>query len=67
MQKEQNIDLVSSRYGQTYKDAARWYHSTEWATHGWVSDKMMKSVIYHLHNAEIIDRQQEIPEIIWRR
>ena len=65
MQNEEVIKEVSKRYGQKEKDVERWYHSTEWAIHGWVSDKMIKSVIYHLKAAEIIKADQEIPELIW--
>ena len=67
MQDDAAISLVSERYEQKLKDVERWYHSTEWAIHGWVSDKMMKSVIYHLRVAEIIGEDQEVPELIWRR
>lgn len=67
MRNEDAIPIVSHRYKQQLKDVERWYHSTEWAIHGWVSDKMMKSVIYHLKTAEIIGTQEVIPELIWRR
>lgn len=67
MQSDESIALVSERYEQKLKDVERWYHSTAWAIHGWVTDKMMKSVIYNLVAAEIIDEKQEIPELIWRR
>ncbi|MFT4667442.1 MAG: sulfonate transport system substrate-binding protein [Polaribacter sp.] len=61
------IQLVSERYDQKLEDVARWYHSTGWAIHGWVSDKMVKSVLYHLKVAKIIGENQEIPELIWRK
>lgn len=61
------IDLVSKRFEQKPEDVERWYHSTGWAIHGWVSDKMLKSVIYHLKMAEIIGQDDEIPELVWRR
>ena len=67
MQSDEAIGLASKRYHQQYNDVARWYHSTEWAIHGWVSDKMVKSVIYHLRMANIITTEQEVPELIWRR
>lgn len=67
MQSDQAIALVSERYQQKIQDVERWYHSTEWAIHGWVSDKMLRSVIYHLRIAGIIGQEQEIPELIWRR
>ncbi|MEO1624749.1 MAG: substrate-binding domain-containing protein [Bacteroidota bacterium] len=61
------IDQVSKRYKLQLKDAARWYHSTEWAIHGWVSDKMLKSVVYHLRSAGIVGQDDRIPELVWRR
>ncbi|WP_070137346.1 substrate-binding domain-containing protein [Crocinitomix algicola] len=61
------IKQVSERYGQQLKDAERWYNSTEWAIHGWVSEKMMRSVIYHLQTAEIIGENDAIPELVWKR
>ena len=67
MQDEKVISLVSERYGQKMKDVERWYHSTEWAIHGWVNDKMLKSVVYHLRVAEIVGEDQEIPDLVWRR
>lgn len=59
--------IVASRYGLQPNDAERWYNSTEWAIHGWVSDKMVENVIYHLRTAEIIGHEQEVPELIWKR
>ena len=67
MQNEEVIDLVSERYEQKPEDAARWYHSTEWAIHGWVRNKVIKSVIYNLRAAEIIGEDDVIPELIWNR
>ena len=67
MQDENAIQLVSDRMHLKLEDVERWYHSTEWAIHGWVSDKMIKSIIYHLKMAEIIGKEEDIPELIWRR
>tara|TARA_B110000046_G_C12987508_1_gene396331 strand:+ start:187 stop:1047 length:861 start_codon:yes stop_codon:yes gene_type:complete len=61
------IKLVSERYDQKINDVARWYNSTEWAIHGWVGEKMMKSVIYHLQTANIIGEDEEIPDLVWKR
>lgn len=61
------IKQVSERYALKIKDVERWYNSTEWAIHGWVSDKMMKSVIYHLETANIIEKQTKKPDLIWKR
>lgn len=67
MQNPEAIKLVSERYGQQLADVERWYHSTEWAIHGWVSNKMIESVIYNLNIAGIILEEADIPELIWTR
>jgi ABC-type nitrate/sulfonate/bicarbonate transport system substrate-binding protein len=67
MHNEAMIKLVSERYNQKMKDVERWYYSTEWAIHGWVGEKMMKSVIYHLQTADILAEDVEIPELVWKR
>ncbi|MFT5386512.1 MAG: sulfonate transport system substrate-binding protein, partial [Saprospiraceae bacterium] len=67
MQNDEAIKLVSDRFGQKLSDVERWYHNTEWAIHGWVSEKMLKSVIFHLRAADIIGKEERIPELIWRR
>ena len=61
------IKQVSERYKLKMEDVAKWFHSTEWAIHGWVSDKMVDSITYNLKVAGIIDGNQEIPELIWKR
>lgn len=61
------IPLTSERYNQKVNDIERWYHSTEWAANSWVSDKMIKSVIFHLKAAKILKEDQTIPELIWKR
>lgn len=67
MHDDSNVQLVSERYDQKIKDVERWYNSTEWAIHGWVSEKMIKSVLFHLQLAEIINKEDKIPELIWKR
>jgi len=67
MQNDTIIPEVAKRYDQRLKDVERWYNSTEWAIHGWVGDKMMKSVIYHLQTAEIIGEDEIIPDLVWKR
>jgi sulfonate transport system substrate-binding protein len=62
-----HIMMVASRYGQQLKDAERWYHATEWATHGWVSDKMLKSVVHNLQMAELINPHTPVPDLVWKR
>ncbi len=67
MQNPQAIDMVSKRYNQQPVDVERWFHSTEWAIHGWVSNKMKESVIYNLKLAGIVSRNPNVPELIWSR
>jgi ABC-type nitrate/sulfonate/bicarbonate transport system substrate-binding protein len=64
---ENMIPIVSERYKQKLKDVERWFHSTEWAIHGWVGNKMMNSVVYNLKLAGIIGAEAEVPELVWRR
>ena len=66
MQEDKAISWVSQRYQLQLSDVERWYHRTEWAIHGWVSDKMLKSVVYSLRAAGIVGTE-EIPELIWKR
>ena len=67
MQSDDNIDLVAERYGILPNDAASWYHKTSWAIHGWVSNKILKNVIYHLKTADILKEGQENVELVWKR
>ncbi len=67
MQDDRAIDMVAERYKQKHNDVERWYHSTEWAIHGWVSDKMLSSVVYHLKTAGIIAEDVTIPQLVWER
>ena len=67
LNEKKSMELVSKRYEQKPKDVERWFHHTEWATHGWVSDKMTNSVVYNLRTAGIVAEDQEIPELIWKR
>ncbi len=67
MQSDDSIRLVSKRYELQEKDVERWYHGTEWAIHGWISDKMLRSVIHNLSVAEIISPDDTIPDLVWKR
>lgn len=67
MESDDSIELVAKRYELQVKDVERWYHATEWAIHGWVSDKMLRGVVHNLKVAEIIDKDSVIPELVWRR
>lgn len=66
MEQKDAIDLVAKRYDLQAKDVERWYHRTEWAIHGWVSNKMLKSVKYHLKASGIIEKDAN-PDLIWKR
>lgn len=67
MQDENAVQLVSQIYQQEEADVERWFHRTEWAIHGWVSDKMMKSVVFNLRKAGIVGQDEEIPELVWKQ
>ena len=67
MQRSDFVPLVSERYGQQPKDVERWFHKTEWATHGWVSNKMLRSVVYNLKIAGIVDPEIAEPRLVWQR
>jgi sulfonate transport system substrate-binding protein len=61
------VPQVAERYQLKVQDAENWFHRTEWATDGWVSDKMLQSVIYNLKLANILSPEKAIPELIWKR
>lgn len=61
------ISTIAKRYQLGLSDVERWYHSTEWASNSWVSDKMLASVVYHLKVAGIVSEDASIPELIWKR
>ena len=67
MQTNDSIPMVAERYAQKPKDVERWFHATEWAIHGWVSDKMLRSVVHNLKMAEIVNATAPIPDLVWKR
>ena len=67
MQRNDNIALVAERYQLKLADVERWYHVTEWAIHGWVSDKMLRGVVHNLRVANIVSAEETVPELVWRR
>jgi len=67
MHSNESIPMVADRYNQQVKDVERWYHSTEWAIHGWVSDKMLNSVVHNLKVAEIVSADDSLPDLVWKR
>lgn len=67
MSTDDSIPLVAERYDLKVKDVERWYHATEWAIHGWVSDKMLRSVVHNLRVADIIGKDVKVPDLVWKR
>ncbi len=67
MQDKSFLPTVAALYKQKLADVERWYNSVEWATHGWVNNKRIENVLYHLKTAEIIPPAAKIPELIWKR
>ena len=61
------IPQVAERYQLKVKDAENWFHRTEWAIDGWVSDKMLQSVVFNLKLANLLEQNKSIPELIWKR
>jgi sulfonate transport system substrate-binding protein len=67
MKDKSALDLVKDRFNIMTKDAERWYHSTEWATDGWVSNKMLEGVLYTLKEAKIVDEDAVLDNVVWKR
>lgn len=58
---------VSICYGIIECNVVCWYYSIEWVIYGWVSNKMLKSVVYFLKVVGIIEEDQDIFELVWKR
>ncbi|WP_375581447.1 substrate-binding domain-containing protein [Marivirga tractuosa] len=67
MENEDAVEIVSKRFEIKKEDAAKWYHATEWATDGWVSNKMLKNVVYTLKAANIINEMADTQQLVWQR
>ena len=67
MELENAVELVTEKFGLIEKDAARWYHATEWSVNGWVSNKMLDGVLYSLKEAKIVGSETTTEGIIWKR
>ena len=67
MQSDDHINLVAKRYELLPNDVAHWYHKTSWAIHGWVSNKVLKNVVYHLKTANILKEDQGNLDLVWKR
>jgi len=60
-------ELIAEQYGLQLADARQWFHVTEWATDSWVSDKVLKNVIFMLEQAQVIEAGHSTDELIWLR
>ncbi len=67
MYSKDSIDVVRKYHDIPAEDLEKWFHRTEWAIHGWVSDKMLQSVVFNLGRANIINPNTELPELVWKR
>lgn len=61
------VSMVSRRYHILKEDATRWFHVTEWFTDGWVSDKMLSSVLFTLKEAGIVSSEANADNLVWQR
>jgi sulfonate transport system substrate-binding protein len=59
--------LVSKRYNMASEDASFWFHATEWASHSWVSDKMLQSVVHTLKKAKLLPDNTSVKGLIWEQ
>lgn len=67
MQNPDAPNQVSQRYGLALRDARYWFHSTEWTTDSWVSNKTLTSVVFALKEAGIIDSNSTPENLVWKR
>ncbi|WP_222933058.1 substrate-binding domain-containing protein [Fulvivirga aurantia] len=61
------VNMVSERYDLPLQDTKYWFHSTEWATDSWVSDKMLMSVLFTLKEAKIVSDEASVDNLVWKR
>lgn len=59
--------LVSETFNIPLKDAEYWFHSTEWTTNSWVSNKMLNSVLFTLKAADIVEESATVDGLVWER
>ncbi len=59
--------IIAENFNLSLKDATYWFHMTEWATHSWVSNKVLMNVLFTLKEANIISQENAEKEIIWKR
>ena len=60
-----SIGKVSKRYDLEREDVIEWFSNTKWATDNHVDNQMIKNVIYHLEQANIIEEKVNIPTLTW--
>lgn len=60
-----SIGKVSKRYDLEREDVVEWFNNTKWATDNHVDNQMIKNVIYHLKEANIIEKNTETPTLTW--
>lgn len=59
--------IIARDFNLSLNDATYWFHMTEWATHSWVSNKVLVNVLFTLKEAGIIPSEMTAGEIIWKR
>ncbi len=67
MENEKAPKLVSKAFDIPFQDAEYWFHSTEWTTNSWVSNKMLNSVLFTLKAAGIVDESASTEGLVWER
>jgi hypothetical protein len=60
-----SIQKVSQRYSLEQEDVVQWFKNTKWATDNHVDNQMIKNVIYHLEQASIVEKNEELPSLTW--
>ncbi len=60
-------NIISEEFALNEKDANFWFHATEWATNSWVSDKVLKSVLFTLKEAGIVPQTSTTDGLVWQR
>ena len=67
MNDDEAAKKVSEKYKINLSDAEHWYHTTEWATDSWVSNKMIANVSFTLKEAGLLPVESKTDKLIWHR
>ncbi len=67
MELENASQIIADKYELDPSDASHWFHVTEWTVDSWVSNKMLKNVLYMLQEAKIVEGHHDTAELIWQR